>query len=207
MQSLKKIWTELCHIYSDNTSLIAEYWNEISEAYTNSSRHYHSISHVDNMISLAFQYQHEIIDFDTLLFSIFYHDIVYDASKKDNEERSGDIAKERLIQLKVSDHSYELTYSQILATKSHITSANPDTNLLLDIDLSVLGADWDTYLNYANGVRKEYHIYPDLLYKPGRRKVLNHFLEMTNIYKTELLKNRFEANARVNLRKELELLS
>jgi predicted metal-dependent HD superfamily phosphohydrolase len=40
----------------------------------------------------------------------------------------------------------------------------------LDADLSILGKDLDTYLAYTKMIRKEYSIYPDFLYKPGRKK-------------------------------------
>jgi predicted metal-dependent HD superfamily phosphohydrolase len=52
-------------------------------------------------------------------------------------------------------------------------------------------------------VRKEYLIYPDLIYNPGRKKVLHHFLAMDRIFKTDFFYNKFEQQARQNLRKEI----
>lgn len=63
-----------------------------------------------------------INDFDVVLFSVFYHDIIYKSTAKDNEEKSAEIAKERLEQLEVPSEISERIYSQILATKSHSTS-------------------------------------------------------------------------------------
>jgi predicted metal-dependent HD superfamily phosphohydrolase len=91
-----------------------------------------------------------------------------------------------------------------MATKGHTFSDDPDTNLFTDADLSVLGKPWPTYEAYFKNVRKEYAIYPDFLYKPGRKKVLQHFLTMPRIFKTEYFYDAYESNARENITRELE---
>jgi len=58
-----------------------------------------------------------------------------------------------------------------------------------------------------NKIRKEYKVYPDIIYKPGRRKVVQHFLAMERIYKTDYFFVRLEQQAKENLTKELTLLS
>jgi predicted metal-dependent HD superfamily phosphohydrolase len=42
-------------------------------------------------------------------------------------------------------------------------------------------------------------MYPDFLYKPGRRKVLTHFLEMERIFKSDHFYQKYEEQARKNL--------
>jgi predicted metal-dependent HD superfamily phosphohydrolase len=93
-----------------------------------------------------------------------------------------------------------------LATKHHQLSADEDVNYFTDADLSILGQDWGTYLDYAKKIRKEYRLYPDLAYKPGRKKVLQHFFEMESIFKTSGFRERYEAAARRNLQQELSIL-
>ena len=95
-------------------------------------------------------------------------------------------------QISVSNDKVELCKNQILATKSHIKSTDRDTNYLTDADLSVLGQNWQTYSLYYKNVRKEYSIYPDFVYNPGRKKVLNHFLSMDKIFKTDFFYKKFE---------------
>ena len=82
-----------------------------------------------------------------------------------------------------------------------------DTNYFTDADLSILGSDSDSYLTYTKQIRKEYSYFPDLLYKPGRRKVLEHFLEMGNIFKTKYFQDKFEIQAKINILGELKSLS
>ena len=150
--------------------------------------------------------QNDIEDFDSVLFSIFYHDFIYKSTSKDNEEKSAELAEKRMKQISVSKDTIELCKNQILATKSHVQSTNKDTNYFTDADLSVLGQNWEAYSLYYKNVRKEYSIYPDFVYNQGRKKILNHFLSMDKIFKTDFFYNKFEAQAKKNLQKEMELL-
>jgi predicted metal-dependent HD superfamily phosphohydrolase len=93
--------------------------------------------------------------------------------------------------------------AHIRATQSHEPSNDPDTNLFTDADLSILGSSHERYKLYTQQVRREYRLYPDLLYIPGRRKVLAHFLAMPHIFKTDHFRERFEEQARINLAAEL----
>jgi len=63
-----------------------------------------------------------------------------------------------------------------------------------------------TYQAYTRQIRQEYHIYPDLLYKPGRKKVLQHFLKMPAIYVTPAFRDLYETTARQNIQAELNTL-
>ena len=148
----------------------------------------------------------EIQNWETILFTLFYHDIIYNSIKSDNEEKSAELAEKRMKQISVSNDIIELCKKQILTTKSHIKSTDSDTNYFTDADLSVLGQNWETYLLYCKNVRKEYSIYPALVYNPGRKKVLNHFLSMDRIFKTDFFYNKFEKQAKHNLQKEIESL-
>ncbi|MGV0980130.1 HD domain-containing protein [Empedobacter falsenii] len=205
-ENLSKIFIELCSKYSNNKTLIIEYWKEIEESYSQKSRHYHNLSHLDNMIIELRNVYNEIQDFDSILFSIFFHDIFYKSTSKDNEEKSAELAKIRLQKLNFSDELINKIYNQILSTKSHQESNQIDTNFLLDADLSILGKNINEYETYIKQIRKEYSVYPDFLYNPGRKKVLKHFLTLDTIYKTEYFRKKYEKQARENIIKEIESL-
>lgn len=155
------------------------------------------------MIIELVEVKDKISDYDSILFSIFYHDIIYNATSKDNEEKSAELAKTRLEKLNISNEKTARIYYRILATKSHKKSEDSDTNFLHDADLAILGQDWEIYENYTKQIRKEYSIYPDFLYNPGRKKVLTHFLEFEEIFKTDYFKEKYEDKARENIQREL----
>ncbi|MCE7990874.1 MAG: hypothetical protein HEP71_02800 [Roseivirga sp.] len=191
----------------DNDETFAnKLWVELHEAYTAKGRHYHNLSHLVHMIEETTTVLSQINDLDTLLCSIFYHDIIYSVKRQDNEEKSADLGIQRALDIGLGVESAKLCHKQILATKSHSLSDDRDTNYLCDIDLSVLGAKPEVYQNYTVAIRKEYSIYPGFLYKKGRRKVLKHFLEMDYIFKTELFREKYEEKALKNLQAELKTL-
>lgn len=203
---LHDIYFQLFSQYTKDTEKIHECWAEIEEKYTTAGRHYHTLSHLENLIAQLTAVKDDIEDWDTILFSVFYHDIVYDVQEKDNEEQSADIAGQRLLVLAVPAKQVDRCKEQIIATKSHESSDHTDTNLFTDADLSILGASWDQYEKYCQQVRAEYAIYPDAVYNPGRQKVLTHFLEMERLFKTDYFYNRYEQSARENISKELRRL-
>lgn len=201
---LKNIWTKLVSEYTADKEIGALYWEEICKNYTHPSRYYHNLEHIESMVNELNYVKNQIEDFDSLLFSVYYHDIVYDATSTQNEEESARIAKERMAELGCSEEKIRRVGAQILATKSHKTGQNHDTDYILDADLAVLGRDWKDYREYAQKIRKEYHVYPDILYNPGRKKVLIHFLNLPRIFKTDHFYNIYEQNARENMQRELE---
>ena len=86
-------------------------------------------------------------------------------------------------------------------------SDDNDTNILLDIDLSILGENPMKYKEYCENIRKEYQIYPDFIYRKGRQKVLENILKLDSIYKTEFFKQEYESQAKENLTLELNQLN
>ncbi|WP_343680316.1 hypothetical protein [Chryseobacterium arthrosphaerae] len=203
---LKDRFLQLCLLFDKDHECISRLWNEIETKYTEKGRYYHNLLHLDNMFQELEAVKDRISRFTLLSFAVFYHDIIYDATSKSNEEKSVVTAEKRLSELGLSHEEIMTVSDQILATKSHQKSENMDINYLLDADLSVLGKDRETYLVYTQMIRKEYSIYPDFLYKPGRKKVLRHFLELENIFKTEYFRDQYENQAKENIETELRLL-
>lgn len=203
---LKDRFNQLCLQFTQDQNLIEKFWKEIEKKYSEKGRHYHNLEHLENMFSELESVKDKISDFNIISFSVFYHDVIYDASSKSNEEKSAEYGKIRLEKLDIDKQSIDTIFNQIIATKSHQKSDDQDTNYLLDADLSILGKDVETYLEYTKKIRKEYSIYPDFLYKPGRKKVLQHFLELKNIFKTDYFKEKYEVQAKENIEFEIKLL-
>ncbi|HOY41742.1 MAG TPA: hypothetical protein PLX60_07765 [Chitinophagales bacterium] len=206
MSNLKEIFSNLLINYTTNSSLINELWDEVEKNYSGKKRHYHTLLHLENLLTKLTEVKSEIQNWESILFTLFYHDIIYTALKSDNEENSALLAEKRMQQLSVSNDIIERCKNQILATKSHSKSTDSDTNYFTDADLSVLGQPWEIYSLYYKNVRKEYAIYPDFIYNTGRKKVIQHFLSMNSIYKTDYFYNQFEKVAKENLMKELSYL-
>jgi predicted metal-dependent HD superfamily phosphohydrolase len=160
------------------------------------------------MFQFAENDQADLTDYHTLQFAIWYHDVIYNSLKSDNEFKSAEFARKRLEKLKIDSNCIENCANLIISTKKHqiLNTQNQDNAYLLDWDLAILGTTWEMYELYTQKIRKEYSMYPDFMYKKGRKKVLQHFLERPRIYYTEKYHDLWETNARKNIQKELNLL-
>jgi predicted metal-dependent HD superfamily phosphohydrolase len=203
---LRDYFLQLLQGYTDNTHQANQLWTEIEVHYSEKKRHYHTLTHLEQLLQLLLECKTLVADWDTILFSLFYHDIIYNPLRQDNEEHSAELAVKRLNSLSYPLHKSANCYAQILATKGHQLSKDRDTNIFTDADLSILGSNEKTYTQYVTNIRKEYIVYPDFLYRKGRIKVLQHFLLMKQIYKTSYFYERFEEQARLNLSAELKQL-
>lgn len=207
--NLKDNWDYLTQKYSNNEIMIEKLFFELEKKYSEKHRYYHTLNHIESLINLIEDYKEKISDIHYIFFSVWYHDAIYNTLKKNNEEKSSALAAKRLKDLNVDNLTVNKIKMLIISTKNHLTNPeidNFDAKLFLDCDLSILGANIERYKQYMNEIRLEYSIYPDLLYNKGRIKVLEHFLNMSRIYKTDEIYERFEKQARENLKYELETL-
>lgn len=206
MEGLKNIWNELASRYTDDAERVNHLWAELEKGYGDKKRYYHNLSHLAYMVGKAFTYKDHLTDFDAVLFSIFYHDLVYDPKRHDNEEKSSVLAQERLGVLGVPEGRIALCQQLILATKNHADLSVGDARFMIDMDLGILGESPEAYREYAKNIRKEYAMYPGFLYRKGRKKVLQHFLGMDTLFKTEAFRALYEHQAKANIQSELDQL-
>lgn len=204
---LESVFKETAANFSKDITGIDSLWKEIQAAHTHTARRYHTLHHLEQLLEQLLPVKALISDWHMMVFAIAYHDIVYNTFKQDNEEKSSALAAMRLANLPVPWERINHCRALIMATQSHKPSPIADAAYFTDADLSILGSDPENYRLYSEQIRKEYKFYPDLAYQPGRRKVLNHFLQMDRIYKTETFFNLYEQQARANLKAELLKLS
>lgn len=204
--TIKTTFQHLFATYSEDRHLFTSFWTEIEIRYCAKNRHHHNLVHIEHVINELKSIQTEVLDWDVLLFSAFYHDIVYQSTAKDNEELSAAFAQCRLSKIQFPETKIKHVVNQILATKTHEFSSDLDTHYFLDADLSILGHDWESYEQYSTSIKKEYAIYPDFLYNLGRKKALIHFLSRQGIFQTPYFKNKYEKQARINIQREIDTL-
>lgn len=209
MINLKEFWTALVKNYTADEQLAKKIFAELMIAYNDDGRHYHNSEHISKMLEGAEKWKQLSHDHDALCFAIWYHDVVYNAMKSDNEERSADVAENDLRRIGYPQHKIDKVKEMILRTKKHTEWRNDDadTSLLLDLDLAILGAEPSVYEEYTKQVRKEYGWVPGIMYRRGRRYVLQQFLDAEHIYRLNEFRNALEEKARENLLYEIEQLS
>jgi len=201
-------WVGLASRHTSNLSLIESLFNSIVDHYSESARAYHNLSHIQSLFSLSESLLDKFQNPDAVYFAIWFHDVIYDTKRSDNEEASAEFAAEALASMGIPEQTIATVWEMILATKHHRgADLSWDTKAFLDLDTSILGAPQEIYEEYSRAIRKEYSWVPDVLYQKGRMKVLNDFLEREYIYYTEEIRTRYELQARHNIAEEVRVLS
>jgi predicted metal-dependent HD superfamily phosphohydrolase len=142
--------------------------------------------------------------------AMLFHDIVYVPARVDNEARSAALARARLEAAGLDEARVVRVAEMILATAAHgeqEVGGDADLAHFLDADMAIVGAPAPDYDRYAEGVRREFSAIPDALYRPGRRRFLEAQLQRPALFHSEWFRQRFEVQARENLRRELDSLA
>lgn len=93
---LTQIFLQLTGRYTKDTELANNLWLEIFTMYSDSARHYHTVTHLEKLLKELTEVKKEIEDWDTILFALYYHDAVYKSTSITNEDNSAKLASRRL---------------------------------------------------------------------------------------------------------------
>jgi len=204
---LKSQWDSLASFYPSDKTIQEEAFQVLKEQYSEKSRFYHNLSHVKTLLKLVESFVNKIQDPNAIKFSIWFHDVIYDSKRNDNEAESARLASEMLCKLNVNAETIELVKNLILATKDHSgKNLSYDAKLFLDMDLAILGMSEELYKEYSQAIRQEYAWVSESMYRRGRKKVLKSFVERERIYFTDEMKARYEEQARKNINSEIKSL-
>ena len=204
LEFLHAQWISLASSTTSNLFVIESIFNSIIEQYSAKNRAYHNLSHIQSLLALGETLLDKIQNPKAVYFAIWFHDIIYNTKRSDNEDKSAGFAAEALTGIGVPEQTIAVTQEMILATKHHRgTDLSWDMKAFLDLDTSILGAPEETYQEYSRAIRKEYSWVPDFLYRKGRMKVLNDFLEREHIYHTKEIGAEYEIEARRNIASEI----
>ena len=207
LEFLRRDWENLAEPYTADRRIVERWFQHLVKLYSARGRAYHNLSHIRSLMVLGDSVKGRLRNCDGLKFAVWFHDAVYHTRRKDNEERSAELASQSLIELGVPAELRELVGEMILATKQHQTDgSSTDLDYFLDLDLSILGSEEQTYLRYSAAIRREYWWVPRGTYRRGRQEVLASFLNRKSIYYTEEMGLRYEQQARRNIEHEIESL-
>ncbi|WP_413191118.1 hypothetical protein [Psychrobacter sp. AT9] len=187
-------------------------WQAAATRYNEAHRAYHTLHHLKQLFAQFEQVKHNLYEPHIIALALYYHDVIYEPTRADNELKSADYAVEAL-QKYLSAEQCQHIYALIMMTATHqldkLTDDDKrsDAAYLLDMDLSVLGAAGSEYELYASAVRKEYAHVPVTDYCIGRTAVLKGLLAHPRLYLTDYYFERLEKQARDNIKRELTSLS
>ena len=182
--------------------------DELITRYGEPHRRYHTMTHIEDCLAQVADSTDMNDDQRALLdAAIWFHDAIYDPTRTDNEAGSARLARERLAAGDAPEPFIAEVERLILLTAGHSVEADdPLGARLVSIDLSILGAEPGRYDAYARAIREEYAHVPEPLYRAGRAAVMGRFLESSRLFADPDWADRYEAQARENIRREIEAL-
>lgn len=178
-------------------------FEELRTAYAEPQRAYHTAQHIDECLgTLDLAERNAPVEL-----ALWFHDAVYDPRRADNEQRSAAWARAGVLAAGCEEAVAQRVHDLVLATRTHeATGDDPDTRLLLDIDLAILGAAPARFAEYERQVRAEYAHVPQEAFRAGRARILAGFLARERLYATVVFHDALEQRARANLQESLARL-
>lgn len=176
-----------------------ELMRQLLEAYREPQRKYHTEQHLKECLLLFGECSGRAIEPGEIEIALWFHDAVYNAKASDNEVRSAEWAANALNDANVPPERILRVQAHILATKHSALPQGADQQLLVDIDLSILGAEPSRFEEYEQQVRQEYRYVPGFIFRRKRKQILTEFLARKSIYATPMLREKLEEQARKNI--------
>ncbi|MGY1747382.1 HD domain-containing protein [Blastococcus sp. SYSU D00695] len=181
-------------------------WAAVVAAWSQPHRRYHDLAHLAAVLGIVGQLEAAAADPAAVRLAAWYHDVVYDPRRGDNEQVSAERARAGLRGL-VPEERVEEVARLVLVTAGHDPEpGDANAAVLCDADLAVLAGPPDAYAAYASAVREEYGHLPDDEFTAGRIAVLEHLLGLETLYRLPAVAAAWTPRARANLRAELTLL-
>lgn len=180
---------------------------EITARYGEPHRHYHTAAHIAACLSELDALELAPAARHAIELAIWFHDLVYDVPSNRNEKRSAEYFEGVAQAAGIGPALIKAVVEMILATERHEVPRNQDSEalrLFLDIDLSILGANPERFREYDDGIRREYSSIPEFVYRPKRKRALQRFLQREHIYFTPTFRERYEKQARANIRARVD---
>ncbi len=181
-------------------------WAAVVDAWGQPHRRYHDLAHLAAVLGIVGRLEETAPDPAAVRLAAWYHDVVYDPRRGDNEAVSAERARAGLRGL-VPDARVDEVVRLVLLTAGH-EAAPEDANgaVLCDADLAVLAGPPDAYAVYASAVREEYGHLSDAEFTAGRIAVLEHLLGLETLYRLPAVAADWTPRARANMAAELSLL-
>ncbi|MGK5170826.1 HD domain-containing protein [Geodermatophilus sp. CPCC 205761] len=195
-------WAELA---GDSPTSRTE-WAAVVAAWSEPHRRYHDLAHLAAVLGLVGELSAAAADPAAVRLAAWYHDVVYDPRRGDNEQVSAERARAGLRGLVPEERVAEVVRLVLLTAGHDPAPDDPNGAVLCDADLAVLAGPPAAYAGYASAIRAEYGHLSDAEFTAGRTAVLEHLLALPALYRLPAVAAEWTPLARANIAAELSLL-
>ncbi|MEZ5856227.1 MAG: hypothetical protein R3D67_16295 [Hyphomicrobiaceae bacterium] len=211
LSGLQRTWRDLVCPPASRSAADGVF-KQLAAAYSEDNRHYHTLRHIEVLLDLASSEAARFNDRRAVDLAIFFHNAIYDVTRKSNESASAALAQVTLRAFGF-DQAFAARVAHLIEATAHFEATqlptiadDPDLARFIDLDLSILAQPTPTYDAYVKAVRREYAFLSDERYRIGRAQVLESFLERKRLYRCSDHHAAWDAAARANMRRELASL-
>ena len=185
---------------------LQDLFTELISRYAEPHRFYHTGQHLEECFEKWSDLRDQARYPAEIEVALWFHDAIYDTRSDSNELRSAELARDASLSLGVNAASAQRIYDLVMITRHATMPVGQDACLIVDVDLAILGAEPARFVEYEQQIRKEYAWVPENVYREQRAKTLRGFLDRPYIFSTDLFRERYEHQARENIRQSLEAL-
>jgi predicted metal-dependent HD superfamily phosphohydrolase len=171
---------------------------ELARRYSEPRRRYHGWNHLLHCLKqfdLAAALMNEP---DAVEMALWFHDAVYDFGAPDNEQKSAELFTQ-LAERQFSSAFVDKVDALILLTRHQQAPTDWDQRFMVDIDLSSLALDWDTFTRDSENIRQENEHLEDDVFYPKQAGFLESLLARRSIYYSDFFSKLYERAARDNI--------
>lgn len=179
---------------------------------------YHNETHINNMLSAAsmlLEHKAESM-LSSLELAIWYHDVVSNTLRTNNEAKSVelfvDVSKVITTLLGQQNYCPNTVSTLIMVTSNHLleldgTQLTEEQKIILDSDLAGFSTTpFSAYMLNSTNIRLEYPHLKLPMYHAGRIRFLQKLNSKEHLYYTDVARDSWEAQARLNIEQEIEFL-
>ena len=176
------------------------------DAYNEPQRHYHTLAHIDHCLAIFDQCKSLATNPDALEIAVWFHDVIFEPGKRDNEARSAELYQE--LSAGVHDNEFRNLVGRLIMATLHDGNSldDSDAGYMVDIDLSSFGLPWEDFLRDSQHLREENAQLSDAEYYRKQGDFQSCLLARPRFYVTDLFYQRYEQQARSNLTRYFEQL-
>ena len=179
-------------------------WRELARRYAEPHRHYHDKRHLARCLEQLDLASDRIDHPDQVEMAVWFHDVVNDPGRRDNEQRSAEFFRQKAAG--VMDPGFLAAVVDLILITTHTECPDDlDQQFICDIDLASFGYPWECFLKDSDAVKAEFQG-PDEDYYPGKRSFLEAMLNRPRIFLTDFFNQRYEQQARDNIGRLLDLI-
>ncbi|MFA5986649.1 MAG: hypothetical protein WC819_04865 [Parcubacteria group bacterium] len=202
---MEKYFMHICKKFGTEKRC-SDTYTKLVATYRTPARFYHTFyGHIAFCIAELKDVPTRLInDRETVAMAIFMHDAF---PQSGDEKRSATFATALCREMGMPDTFGEKVANLILSTTHNTCPADNDAKVIIDIDLTIFGQSTEIFDTYEKNIRKEYSHIPADIFARERAKILRRFLHRPFIFLTEYFREKYEKQAKSNLRRSIDHLT